>query len=264
MNFIRIFSNNYKEKSVSSSLHSHLGYEIFIAVKGKRVIPCPNCLHEMAAPSIFIIPPHYRHGGETTNSEWYTISVLPSFLEKEQLDLLEKYSLKNIPLSHEEAQFTIVLLKAMFNLQQTESNPEPNTEYYFVSLFNTFLFFLTQKKADEPPNLSVNMPPLLYKITRYLNEHFHEKITLNNLAEIFFISKSTIIYNFKKHLQCAPMDYLLSIRLSAAKNYLLSRKKRSILEISELCGFSSANYFTEMFKTKEGISPTIYRKVNLQ
>lgn len=258
MNYIHI-SKNIQEISQTSPLHSHFGYEIFLLIEGKRAIPCPNCLHEMIAPAIFIIPPHYRHSGEVNNCRHYTLSVLPSFLDNKQLDVLEKYSLKNIQLSADELQFCSFLLKNLRKLQQ-DSTTE-NNDYFFLSLFNAFLFLIQQKKAEDFPSFSVNMPPLLYKLTRYLNKNFHKKITLDDLAEVFFISKSTIIYNFKKYLQCTPMDYLLSIRLSAAKNYLLSKKKYSILQISELCGFSSSNYFTEIFKTKEGLSPTNYRKL---
>ena len=60
-------------------------------------------------------------------------------------------------------------------------------------------------------------------------------------------------------MSCSPIDYLLNVRLTKAKELLLSSKK-SIGEISEECGFSSANYFGLIFKQKEKLSPANYKK----
>jgi iron complex transport system substrate-binding protein len=89
--------------------------------------------------------------------------------------------------------------------------------------------------------------------------HYAEKQTLESLAENFFVSKATLIYNFKKYASCSPIDFLLNVRLTKAKELLLNTKK-SVNEISEICGFSSANYFGLIFKQKENLSPANYRK----
>ena len=55
------------------------------------------------------------------------------------------------------------------------------------------------------------------------------------------------------------MDFLLNVRLTKAKD-LLTNSDKSVGEISDECGFSSANYFGLIFKKKEGLSPLQYRK----
>ena len=93
----------------------------------------------------------------------------------------------------------------------------------------------------------------------YVNEHYDQKQTLDELAKHFFVSRSTLIYNFKKYTNCSLIDFLLNVRLTKAKELLLNTKK-SVNEISELCGFSSSNYFGLIFKKKENLSPANYRK----
>ena len=105
-------------------------------------------------------------------------------------------------------------------------------------------------------------PPLVLKVLDHLNAHYAQPITLDWLAENFFVSKATLMYNFKKYTGRSPIDFLLSVRLEHAKKMLISTKK-SINEIAEACGFSSANYFGLIFKKKENLSPVHYRKHQL-
>jgi YesN/AraC family two-component response regulator len=103
------------------------------------------------------------------------------------------------------------------------------------------------------------MSPLVLRVINYFNEHYVENITLDRLSQKFFASKTTLIYNFKRYTNCSPIDFLLSVRLTKAKEKLVNTKK-SIEEIALSCGFSSANYFGLIFKKKEGLSPSAYRK----
>ena len=104
-----------------------------------------------------------------------------------------------------------------------------------------------------------DIPPLVLKVIDHLNVHYNEEITLDCLAEKFFVSKAALIYNFKKHTGHTLIDYLLTVRITKAKQLLVSSNK-GIREISELCGFSSANYNGLIFKKRENLSPATYRK----
>ena len=57
----------------------------------------------------------------------------------------------------------------------------------------------------------------------------------------------------------SPIDFLVDVRLTKAKQMLVSTKK-GLEEIAYLNGFSSANYFGLIFKKREGLSPLNYRK----
>ena len=92
-----------------------------------------------------------------------------------------------------------------------------------------------------------------------LQPKFRELLFNGILADRFFVSKATLIYNFNKYASCSPMDFLLNVRLTKAKDMLINSGK-SVGEISDECGFSSANYFGLIFKKKEGLSPLQYRK----
>ena len=103
------------------------------------------------------------------------------------------------------------------------------------------------------------LPPILLKVIDHFNGHYAETQTLDTLAAQFFVSKATLVYNFKKYTSCSPIDFLLNVRLTKAKELLVNTRK-SVGEIAELCGFSSSNYFGLIFKQKEHLSPLQYRK----
>ena len=117
------------------------------------------------------------------------------------------------------------------------------------------------KSAGQTPHTETksSIPPLILKVIDYINENYDQKQTLDELAKNFFVARSTLIYNFKKYTNCSLIDFLLNVRLTKAKELLLNTKK-SVNEISELCGFSSSNYFGLIFKKKENLSPANYRK----
>ena len=116
------------------------------------------------------------------------------------------------------------------------------------------------KYEDRAETRTKAIPAAILKVFSYLNTHYRENLTLDELSQKFFISKSTLNYNFKRHLLCTPMEYLTNVRLAKAKELLLNSKK-SIAAVAKECGFSSPNYFGLVFKRKEHVSPALYRKI---
>ena len=86
--------------------------------------------------------------------------------------------------------------------------------------------------------------------------------TLDEYAEMCFMSKYTFLKKFKTRLKMSPIAYLNSIRLTNAA-FLLTETNLSIEEISHQIGYTNAYYFSRIFKKKYGISPLAYRKANI-
>ena len=99
----------------------------------------------------------------------------------------------------------------------------------------------------------------MMEVKNYLDEHFTEKITLDDLAERFHINKYYLTRIFKEQIGVSIMDYLISIRITAAKN-MLRFSKMSAEEIGIACGIGDVYYFSRVFKKVEGIGVREYRK----
>ena len=96
-------------------------------------------------------------------------------------------------------------------------------------------------------------------ITRYLQEHLSEELSLSVLAEEFHLSAQYISQLFKSEIGVGFLTYLTSIRMEQAKKLLLSTSL-SIAELSEQSGYADYRVFTKVFKKSEGITPSQYRR----
>ncbi len=92
----------------------------------------------------------------------------------------------------------------------------------------------------------------------YLETHYAEEITLNQLSERFHLSVPYLCSTFKAFTGSSPVDFLIKHRILMAKSMLDSTDK-PVVEVSEECGFGSLSNFNHLFKSLTGFSPTEYR-----
>lgn len=96
------------------------------------------------------------------------------------------------------------------------------------------------------------------RATEYIREHLHESITIEQLCDATHLSTSVLYKKFRSHFGCTVNDYINARRVEKALG-LLEKTDLSIEEISERIGFSSASYFSRIFKQKMGMSPMRFR-----
>ena len=96
-------------------------------------------------------------------------------------------------------------------------------------------------------------------LTRYMQEHLSEEITLSVLAEEFHLTAQYISQLFKNEIGVGFFAYLTNIRLEKAKKLLLSTAL-PIADVAEQSGYGDYRVFTKVFKKAEGITPSQYRR----
>ena len=97
------------------------------------------------------------------------------------------------------------------------------------------------------------------EVKDYLDAHFAEKITLDALAERFYINKFYLTRVFKEEFGQSISNYLAQLRITQAKR-MLRFTDDSVEAIALECGLADANYFARLFKKVEGIAPGEYRR----
>lgn len=95
-------------------------------------------------------------------------------------------------------------------------------------------------------------------IIRFMDEHYHEEIYLDELAQGHYMSKSWLIRQFNEYVGMSPIKYLNKIRVEKAAQLLQSTN--SIADIAKAVGFSDQLYFSKVFKSIMGMSPSKYRE----
>ena len=104
-----------------------------------------------------------------------------------------------------------------------------------------------------------NAKPFADKLKEYIEDHYSEKITLEILADKFYMHPVYLQRKFKEDIGLTPFDYQKRVRVSKAKEYLLTTDL-SIDEISALCGFCNTSYFIRVFKENENVTPFKFRQ----
>lgn len=97
------------------------------------------------------------------------------------------------------------------------------------------------------------------KIIKYVNQHYAEDITIEQLCKTFSCSRSYICHAFKAKTGKTFHEHLIATRLRSAKSLLL-HSNLSVSEIAQSVGFNDSNYFSTTFKLHVGFSPMAYRK----
>ena len=95
-------------------------------------------------------------------------------------------------------------------------------------------------------------------IITYIQEHYMEKVTLEQLAQVLNLSQGACCREFKKYMKCTIFEYLINYRLTMSAKMLLT-SDASVTDIAYQCGFNGASYFIEQFKKKTGETPYLYR-----
>ena len=119
--------------------------------------------------------------------------------------------------------------------------------------FSCLAFFFFNRKIADTERIKTMMS--------FIHDHYGEKISLENIAGSANISARECARCFRRCINSSPNEYLIEYRLRMAMRLLLE-SDRSVLEISEETGFSSASYFTKTFREALNCTPKEYRDSN--
>ena len=115
------------------------------------------------------------------------------------------------------------------------------------------------QKAVPETVVKTGVHQKVHEVALYLQTHIHESVSLEELAQRFFMSRSYLTRSFRNVTGFSVVEYMTYIRIQKAQQ-LLRESDRSITEIADLCGFGNITYFEKVFKTTTGHTPVQYRK----
>lgn len=119
------------------------------------------------------------------------------------------------------------------------------------------LAFLLLKEQQSPP-----FPKSLghlEQMKRFLEENYHKKITVEAMADRFYLNKNYVCSLFTKHLHLSPKQYLQKLRLERACHLLLNTRE-DVKLIAHSVGYEDALLFSKVFKRRFGCSPKAFRE----
>lgn len=103
---------------------------------------------------------------------------------------------------------------------------------------------------------------LILDTLNYINSHYHEDITLLDIANKVHVNSSYLSRSFKEHTGSTIIATLNNKKIEKAKELLLNSDLK-IYEISEAVGISDTTYFSHFFKKNTGLSPKEFKENNI-
>lgn len=248
------------------ALHHHDFYEIYYLVSGDVRYLIEGKLFRVMPGELLLISPRELHqvsirpGSEAY--ERYVLWVDRSTLRRlssETTDLEEGlnpmrpgYSNLLRP-SREQQRLMRNLMETLF---QENGGTGFGTELLRRNLLSALLVQINRAAQQQEPAPQAVSSRIVADTVDYVNLHYREHLTLDALAEQFFVSKYHLSHEFQKHMGTGVYQYIRKKRLQIARQLLAEGEHPSI--VSGLCGFSDYAGFYRAFVAEYNIAPREY------
>lgn len=232
--------------------HTHPYAELFYVVGGQGHIQVEQELYPITAGQLVILNPNVMHTEVSRNASPLEYVVLGI----EGLELLVREG--------EEARFRILdhldnVTACMGHILRETREDLPGSDTIcqaFTEILVTQLVRSTEVGLGEAASPAANSQCVA--VRRYIDAHFKEPLTLEDLAKVAHINKYYLAHTFKEEYGISPIRYQLARRIEEGC-YLLRQTDLSLAQISRILGFSSSSYFSQAFRAEKGLSPSAYR-----
>lgn len=136
--------------------------------------------------------------------------------------------------------------------------PNPPEGHIDASALERFLLNCARGYFDELARCDVrSYSPHIQRALEFIRRNYHRELLVTDIADAIGISEGHLRRLFKQELSSSVIDYLTDYRLEQAK-LRLEGGEGAPSEIWRACGFSSAPYFNQVFRRREGMSPREY------
>lgn len=109
------------------------------------------------------------------------------------------------------------------------------------------------------PENTLQTDILMQKVCQYLEDNMHQNRTMEDLAEAMDLNKDYLGKQIKSKTGITFRNLYNQIKMEYAKPLMKSGQYK-VYEVSELLGYTSADYFTQLFKNVVGETPAEYKK----
>lgn len=236
--------------------HTHNHMELFFIVGGKGRFLIQDQLYPVDVNNLVMINPNVTHTEVSLNAQ--PLEYIVVGIEGIELAGGENANGQFSILDHyESAEISGCLRNILREMEQKHAGYEDVCQAYMEILLIRLMRSTTLAVPEEHPAISANRQ--CAAVRRYIDLHFKEALTLEQLAEEGHMNKYYLSHAFKREYGVSPINYLISRRIDESK-YLLAETDLSMSQIAQLLGFSSLSYFSQVFRRTQGVSPKEYRQ----
>lgn len=246
-------------------LHHHDFYEVFYLISGDVTYTIESKLYKVLPGDLLLISPKELHQvhiqSERSVYERYVLWLSPEFVQQLSTpasDLLSALDpgrpgyRNQLRLQGGDRSRVLSLLEQLYQEDQSDSF---GADLLPKSLLTQLLVTITRvalREALSVEDLSRSSKTVT-QVIEYINIHYGDPLSLDLLAETFFVSKYHLSHEFQRQVGTGVYRYIQKKRLQIARRLLSQGEKPS--NVSSLCGFPDYAGFYRAFRGEYGTSP---------
>ena len=255
----------HKEEK-SMAMHIHDCYEIYYSISGGKQFLIDNKFYDIKPGDLFVInqfESHYLSKLDKIIHERIVISIHPEFLKScctKNTNLDFCFSTRDNNFSHkislnrdEQSRFSYFVNKI---LASDGFGSDVIEHASFLELMTFLNKIYIKNHTDITDNFDYKYNSQVNSIIEYINDNIMNEISIESLANNFYLSSSYICRIFKSATGTTINKYITARRISIAKSLLSDGE--SVNVVCEKCGFNDYSNFLKTFKKAVGISPKKY------
>ncbi|WP_438449208.1 helix-turn-helix domain-containing protein [Gorillibacterium sp. sgz5001074] len=253
-------------------IHSHDYSELVVILDGSAVHIIEGREYPISAGQVFLIHGNVSHGYKDVRGiQYFNVMFHPDqIVQPPELKLMPGFQALFYfePFYRKEMNFKGMLTLSPGQLNQVtgmldlilEEHHSRHDGYrmmirsYFTALIGTLSRFYVANSGQLE-----NRALRIAESISYLEEHFLQQVTLQELADRAFLSKRQFLREFARTFHTTPVDYIIRRRLEYSCT-LLRNNRLSILQVAQESGFRDQNYYARQFRKVYFCSPTEYRE----
>lgn len=236
--------------------HIRNNYVIHIVVDGKGTLEKNGVQWKIRKDQMFILFPDEETTYEADKeSPWHYLWI--GFHGEEAETLVTMMGLaKDTPvIAFPETERAEHIIKAMLTYKSLTPEGHLKRKACMYMLLSEMIKAHDAEKSYESPAGYISYAQYA---ARYINNHFFEKIRIQDLAKHIGISRSYLVKLMKQETGMSPQEYLIETRMRRASD-LLSRSNDPVRSVASECGYDDALAFSKVFKSRFGLNPSEYR-----
>ena len=239
--------------------HVHPYYHMFYIEKGSIELEIDGETHELLPGCMIVVPLNAEHSYVSNREEAGELLEVKFSLDESAFE--DRVLRENVHKSDDE--LAGALFKKIYN---EYSSFGEQSDKAAISYLQALLNILCEKERYQKKRrfhyfTLFDCSELSGKIIEYLEEHFHEELSLDALAGKMGFNKSYMCVAFKKDTRMTILDCLNTIRVRRAAE-LVVYSERSLTQVAKECGFSNDNHFNRVFMKYTGITPRQCRRAS--
>ena len=258
------FENDYQ-----TSEDSHSFSELLFSYAGTLNVNAENYQGKLRKGELLIHKENEKHSLRTHKNRKTTIIIIGfSTSSSEKLDIFSKAPIK---LDEQETKMLARIVKEGRNVfappydtplydMKKKKNQIYGSEQMLRVLLEAFLLEIIRKHVyfgtREESSDGGFLPS---EIIAYIDSHYKDKITLDEISFLFNTNRSAFCKSFKSITGMTFLNYIAEKKLKKVKDLLLDGKM-SLVEISDAVGFDNSAYLCRFFKKHTGLTPKEFKK----